>query len=303
MRIALVTETFPPEVNGVAMTLRQIELGGVDLLDGFAADAMASGGRGQVLCPWPNRIDGGRYTFAGQTHQLPLTEIDRRNANHGLVRWQPFRIVEHQPSAVTLALRLSTAQAQATASDLATQLLPGWQALAALALRYPELTSVVGDLLVRQPIPPAMTRHALPLFERALAVLRQTGDELVQIGQVGGLGKGEEIQGVRFIGGVGYVVTFRQTDPLFVLDLSDPAHIVVQGEVEIPGFSTYMHPLDADHLLTIGRDIDPVSGQDLGMALQIFDVSNPAAPTRTHLAYRPGVPLGHEVYRGGVPLR
>lgn len=93
-------------ITEVGATLRLLQVGGVDLLDGFAADAMASGGRGQVLCPWPNRIDGGRYTFAGQAHQLPLTEIDRRNANHGLVRWLPFRIVEHQPSAVTLALRL-----------------------------------------------------------------------------------------------------------------------------------------------------------------------------------------------------
>ena len=50
-------------ITEVGATLRLLQVGGVDLLDGFAADAMASGGRGQVLCPWPNRIDGGRYTF------------------------------------------------------------------------------------------------------------------------------------------------------------------------------------------------------------------------------------------------
>lgn len=121
-----------------------------------------------------------------------------------------------------------------------------------------------------------------------VVTLEDAGGKLDELGRSHDLAPGERIFATRYVGDTAYVVTFRQTDPLFVLDLSDPAHIVVQGEVEIPGFSTYMHPLDADHLLTIGRDIDPVSGQDLGMALQIFDVSNPAAPTRTHLHTIPG---------------
>src|SRR5690606_30444368 len=71
-----------------------------------------------------------------------------------------------------------------------------------------------------------------------------------------------------------YVVTFRSVDPLFVIDLADPAAPTVLGEVKIPGFSTYMHPLDATHLLTIGRAGD---GSE-GMQLQIFDVSDPTDP-------------------------
>lgn len=67
--------------------LRTYTVGGVDVLDGYGVDEMASGGRGQLLLPWPNRIEDGRYTFAGQDLQLALTEPGRQHAIHGLVRW------------------------------------------------------------------------------------------------------------------------------------------------------------------------------------------------------------------------
>ncbi|UUW87886.1 aldose 1-epimerase family protein [Nocardioides sp. WV_118_6] len=67
--------------------LRSLTYEGRDLVDGFAEDAMPSGGRGQLLVPWPNRIRDGRYTFGGATQQLALTEPKRGNASHGLVRW------------------------------------------------------------------------------------------------------------------------------------------------------------------------------------------------------------------------
>ncbi|MBK7773804.1 MAG: beta-propeller domain-containing protein [Sandaracinaceae bacterium] len=118
--------------------------------------------------------------------------------------------------------------------------------------------------------------------------LGDAAGKLSELGRSHDLAPGERIFSTRYVGDTAYVVTFRQIDPLFVVDLSDPADIVVQGEVEIPGFSTYMHPLDAGHLLTIGRDIDPVTQQDNGMALQIFDVSNPDAPVRTHVYTVPG---------------
>jgi len=85
----------------------------------------------------------------------------------------------------------------------------------------------------------------------------------------------ETIKAVRFIGDRGYVVTFEQTDPLYALDLSDPSDIKVLGELHIPGFSEYIHPLGDDHLLTIGRN----ASQD-GIALQIFDVQDPTSPTQ-----------------------
>jgi hypothetical protein len=118
--------------------------------------------------------------------------------------------------------------------------------------------------------------------------LGNAAGKLSELGRSHDLAPGERIFSTRYVGDTAYVVTFRQIDPLFVVDLRDPADIVVQGEVEIPGFSTYMHPLDAGHLLTIGRDIDPVTQQDNGMALQIFDVSNPDAPVRTHVYTVPG---------------
>ena len=91
--------------------------------------------------------------------------------------------------------------------------------------------------------------------------------------------RAESIRSARFLGDRGYVVTFEQTDPLFSFDLSNPAAPFVAGYVEIPGFSTYIHPLDDDHLLTIGRAAgEGGRGTGRGYQLQIFDVSDPANP-------------------------
>jgi aldose 1-epimerase len=67
--------------------LREYTLGGRTLLDGYGANEMSSSGRGQVLIPWPNRIQDGRYSFDGQEHQLPLNDVEEQDAIHGLVRW------------------------------------------------------------------------------------------------------------------------------------------------------------------------------------------------------------------------
>lgn len=114
-----------------------------------------------------------------------------------------------------------------------------------------------------------------------IAVLRRNGDRLDQIGAVGGLGQGEHIYSVRFLGALGYVVTFRQTDPLFVVDLSDPASPVVKGELEIPGYSAYLHPIGDGLLLGLGQDV-PEQGRAirLGTQLSVFDVTDPANPGR-----------------------
>ncbi|MDP9141354.1 MAG: beta-propeller domain-containing protein, partial [Pseudomonadota bacterium] len=96
---------------------------------------------------------------------------------------------------------------------------------------------------------------------------------MTKLGSVDDLAEGETIQGTRFIGPRGYVVTFRQIDPLFAIDLSNPAAPVVTDELKIPGFSSYLMPLGNDTLLTIGR-----SGTDEGLtggvAVQLFDVSD-----------------------------
>ncbi|WGX99744.1 aldose 1-epimerase family protein [Nocardioides sp. QY071] len=83
--------------------LRSLTYGGRELVDGFAEDAMPSGGRGQLLVPWPNRIRDGRYTFEGSTQQLALTEPKRGNASHGLVRWAAWTLASAAPDRVELS--------------------------------------------------------------------------------------------------------------------------------------------------------------------------------------------------------
>ena len=96
-------------------------------------------------------------------------------------------------------------------------------------------------------------------------------------GDAGELAPNEQIYSVRFVEGRGYVVTFRRVDPLFVIDLSNPSSPTKVAELTIPGFSEYMHPLDATHLMTIGRAAD-ASGHVQGLQLQIFDVTDAQNP-------------------------
>jgi aldose 1-epimerase len=77
--------------------LRSYTAAGRDVIDGYDVCAMAASGRGQVLIPWPNRLQDGSYEFEGSRHQLPLNEPERRNAIHGLVRWAAWRLSEREP--------------------------------------------------------------------------------------------------------------------------------------------------------------------------------------------------------------
>jgi hypothetical protein len=113
----------------------------------------------------------------------------------------------------------------------------------------------------------------------AVRVLEQRGDELQQVGEVDGLGKGERIYSVRFIGPRGYVVTFRQTDPLYSLDLSDPKSPKVTGELKITGYSAHLQPVGEDRLIGIGQEAS-TQGRAQGTQVSLFDVSDPAAPRR-----------------------
>ncbi len=112
----------------------------------------------------------------------------------------------------------------------------------------------------------------------AVYVLAASAGNLQSIGSVAGLARGERIFSVRFMGNVGYVSTFRQIDPLFVIDLAVPTAPRVVGELKVPGFSSSLQPLDATHLLGVGRDVDPDTGRVRGLQLSIFDVGDPAHP-------------------------
>ena len=90
--------------------------------------------------------------------------------------------------------------------------------------------------------------------------------------------RGERIYAVRFLGDTGYVVTFRQTDPLYTLDLADPARPVVRGELKIPGYSAYLHPVGDGLLLGVGQDATRGRATVTGLQLSLFDVSDLAQP-------------------------
>jgi hypothetical protein len=123
-----------------------------------------------------------------------------------------------------------------------------------------------------------------PTTDNFVSTMRLQEGALEVSGSTPALAEGERIFSARFLGDLAYIVTFRQVDPLFAIDLSNPESPTVLGALKIPGFSDYMHPLDDDHLLTIGRDIDEVTQVDNGTALQIFDVSDPTDPTLAHKA-------------------
>jgi hypothetical protein len=112
-----------------------------------------------------------------------------------------------------------------------------------------------------------------------VTVLERQGDVLAQVGQVSGLGPGERIYSVRFIGDTGYVVTFRETDPLYTVDLSDPAKPTVTGELKITGFSAYLHPAGDGRLIGVGQEAT-TQGQTTGTQVSLFDTSNRAGATR-----------------------
>jgi uncharacterized secreted protein with C-terminal beta-propeller domain len=128
------------------------------------------------------------------------------------------------------------------------------------------------------------------LTQGVVTTLQEQDGALRQLGQVGGLGQqdNESIKAVRFIEDRGYVVTFRSTDPLYVLDLRNAAAPKVVGELKIPGYSGYLHPIGENLLLGVGQ-----SGLDAGIApspttrrsqvgvqFSLFDISDPAAPRR-----------------------
>ncbi len=111
-----------------------------------------------------------------------------------------------------------------------------------------------------------------------ITVLQPTGNQLVTLGAVGNLGSGEFIRAVRFIGDQAYVVTYRTFDPLYVVNLTDPNHPVLAGELDQPGFSEFLYPLPAGRLLGVGVQI--TDGEPSGLVVATYDVSDPAHPSR-----------------------
>jgi uncharacterized secreted protein with C-terminal beta-propeller domain len=164
-----------------------------------------------------------------------------------------------------------------------------------------------------------------------LTVLKEAGGKLATVNSITGIGKpGEQLYAARFLGNRAYLVTFRLTDPLYVIDLSDQANPRIAGELEIPGYSDYLHPVSETLLLGIGKEAvaETVTGESgeprgawyQGVKLALFDVSNPAAPREIdgavlgkrgtdsdvlwdHHAFTWLPPQGEEPARIAIPVR
>ncbi len=101
-------------------------------------------------------------------------------------------------------------------------------------------------------------------------------ENLELIGSIEDLAPNERIYSARFLGNTGYFVTFRETDPLFSVDLSNPKEPKILGELKIPGFSSYLHPYDNNLLLGIGMEVDENTNKEIGIKLSMFDISDPS---------------------------
>ena len=123
-----------------------------------------------------------------------------------------------------------------------------------------------------------------PAVHSTISVLRQEGTSLVVTGQIDDIAPTEDIRSARFNGPTGYIVTFKKTDPLFVINLVDPIKPFIEGELKIPGYSTYMHILDDEHILSIGYDADDQGSFAYfqGIMLQVFNVADLANPFLLH---------------------
>lgn len=103
-------------------------------------------------------------------------------------------------------------------------------------------------------------------------------EKLEPVGELIDIAKGEDIKSIRFMGNKGYIVTFKQVDPLFVFDLSDPTKPKITGELKLPGYSTYLHPISDTLLLGVGYDGTDTNADFETVKVSLFDISDMANP-------------------------
>jgi hypothetical protein len=187
-------------------------------------------------------------------------------------RWiDPQTPAGQVPSASTLIHRFDVSDPDRTTYEASG-------AVTGYLLNQYSLSEQAGDLRVASTTEPVWWQggEAIP-SQSLVTVLRRDGSTLAPIGQVSGLGRGQRIFSVRFIGDVGYVVTFRQVDPLYTIGLADPTAPKVLGELELLGYSAYLHPIANDLLLGVGQDATP-EGRTKGVQISLFGVGDPAHP-------------------------
>lgn len=138
-----------------------------------------------------------------------------------------------------------------------------------------------GALRVAAGTGPFFNEEGVEESQNHVYVLTQTDTALNIVGRIDDIAPGESIQSARFVGPRGFLVTFEQIDPLFTLDLADPANPQVVGELKVPGFSTFIVPMDENHLLTVGQSISEDT-PFWGVQLSIFDITDFAQPRLAH---------------------
>ena len=174
------------------------------------------------------------------------------------------------PDEVTTELHAFDTSSSTKTSYLGTGSVPGY-VLGRWALSNHEGTLRVAT--TRQPPWDSNTGSTSSMVVK----LEERDGALVETGRVGGLGRTEQIRAVRYFGDIAAVVTFRQTDPLYLLDLSGKPKVL--GELKIPGFSTYLHPIGDGLVLGVGQDADN-DGMVSGMQVSVFDISDLSNPRR-----------------------
>ncbi len=180
----------------------------------------------------------------------------------------------------------STPSTAIDAFDLSDPSAPGYAGSAVVPgtlIGQYALSEYDGDLRVAttigmpNPAPGEGTDPTTPSDNR-VTVLGASDGALVPVGSVDGLGEGEKIYAVRFEGPLAYVVTFNQTDPLYVVDLSNPADPQLAGQLPLTGYSSFLEPLGNGLLLGVGQTVN-ANLQNDGLQVSLFDVSDPSNPT------------------------
>lgn len=259
-------------------TLRVLEYAGRPLVDGFAEDAMPSGGRGQVLVPWPNRIRDGAYSFGGRDLQLGLSEPARHNASHGLVRWAAWSREEHSPNSVSLVYRLMAQTGYPwtldlhVLYDLSANGLTVTQTATNMSAEPAPYASGAHPYLAVGPGPIDTLELTLPASTRSLV-----DDRLLPVGR-------EEVEGTAY--------DFRVTRPLRDTALDD-------------AFTGLLR--DADGVATVSLR-DPATGAGVALWvdgqhhwLQVYSADDAPATARRSLAVEP-MTAPADAFRSGTDL-
>lgn len=253
-------------VTGVGAGLRFLAVGDVEVLDGFGEQERCDGARGQLLLPWPNRVDEGRYRWADEEHRLPLTEPAKANAIHGLTRWARWTVTDHRADSVSLAYLLPPQTGWPFQLDCAvryavegqgvrvdtTLVNVGSSPAPVAAGAHPYLGAgggLIDDCRVRIP-----ARTVLPVDPRGIPTGRQPVD-----------GTGDDFRRRRLVGGQQLDITFTDVDRepdgtwLVTLERPDGTTVGVAGGAGYPYIEVFTGDTLAPHRRRRGLGVEPMT--------------------------------------------